>query len=464
MSRTAAALGRARALGSAALADAFLRTFAIGEPPGPNWRRRLYPHHTAFFLLLSQCLSMAVSCREAVLLLRASRAASGLPLPGTRTGAYCRARKRLPPAWLGSILATQAAALVNGVPERWRWCGHDVKVVDGTTLRLADTPANQERWPQPKSQKPGCGFPSMRLVAVFSLESGALLAKACGSLAEGEGTLLKTLRGSLKKGDVLLRDRGFADYEGAAAFHTAGVHSVMRVHQRLKTSICELRRLAEGDRIVRWYRPKKPTGNATIEQWDALPESIDVRLVDVSIPESGFRTRSYTIITTLTDAARYSRGDLAQLYRRRWQVELDLRNIKTTMRFAELRGRSPQMVLLELDAALIAYNFVRALMSAAARPKGPRPTELSFAASVQAIRQFLPAMRRTQKQLLRALIETIRQCPLHQRPGRTEPRAKKRRGTNFALLNKPRKDFIDIPHRSRYSTKNKPPNTHPTPM
>jgi hypothetical protein len=453
MSRTAAALRRACALGPTALAEAFSRLFEIGEPRSAKGRRRLYPLHVTLFLLLSQCLSIAVSCREAVLLLRASRAAAGLPLPGTGTAAYCRARKRLPPAWLESILAAQAAALVNGVPERWRWCGHDVKVVDGTTLRLADTPANQERWPQPASQKPGCGFPSLRIVTVFSLATGALLAKAAGGLAEGEGALLRSLQGTFAKGDVVLRDRGFADYATAAALLAAGVHSVVRIHQRLSASIAEVSRTAEGDRIVRWCRPKKPTGGATAEQWSALPETIDVRLVDVTVDIAGFRTRAYTILTTLTDAARYSREDLAELYRRRWEVELDLRDLKTTMGFAELRARSPEMALREIDGALIAYNFVRALMAEAAGPQGPRPRALSFAAAIQALRQFLPAARHLRKRLFDALLKTIRLGALRTRSGRTEPRAVKRRGTGYALLNKPRKDFVDIPHRSRHSAK-----------
>jgi hypothetical protein len=454
------AVRRVAVLDACGLAAVFSSRLDLALPQGLRWRQRLFPPLTTFWLFLLQSLSAAVSCREALMRLRAARADARLALPSMATGGYCRARKRLPLAWLDGLLPAQAAALVKEVGRAWRWHGHNVKLVDGTTLRLCDTPANQARWPQQKSQKQGCGFPLLRLVGVFSLATGAMLARAVGSIEQGERTLFKTLRSVFARGDVALFDRGFSDFATIASLHAQNVHSVTRIHQRLSVSIHDVRRIAKGDRIVRWTKTASPSCTMTEQEWDALPKHIDVRLVDVLIQIPGIRTKSMTILTTLVDEKRYTAADLAELYRRRWHIELDLRHIKTTMGFDELRARSPEMALRELAVALVAYNFLRALLAKAAAHAGLAPERFSFAAAVQALRQFAPAPgQRASRRLLNALIETLACCILPERPGRTTPRAIKRRGKQYALLNKPRHLFQETHHRSRHhaATRSKRP-------
>lgn len=429
--------------------------FLMVLPPGLRFRHRVYTPEVTFWLCVCGCLAALPTCREAVLRLRAELAARGLPLPSVSTAAFCRAKMRLPLPWLEGLSGKIAAVLENKASKGWLWLGHTVKLIDGTTLRHADTPSNQARWPQAESQKPGCGFPTMRLVGVFSLATGALLKWATGPLADGEPRLLVgKLLAAFSKGDIALRDRGFSGYGIAALLLARGVHTVTRIHQRLSVSITTVRRLAAGDRVVRWVRPKAPNAGFTREQWEALPPHIDVRLVTVRIDIPGHRTRSYMILTTLLDAGRFPAAALAGLYRRRWEVELCLRHIKTTLPFAELRALSPEMALRELAMALIAYNLLRGLMATAAAQHHADPATISFAATVQALRQFAPILAKGRR-TSRALLQTIADCRIRPRPGRTEPRAVKRRSKGYALLNKPRRDMVEIPHRSRHSSPNR---------
>lgn len=453
--RLSASVRDAAKVSLAGLPLLFAPFFLMALPPGLRFRHRVYTPGETFWLCVCGCLAALPTCREAVLRLRAECAARGLPLPSVSTAAFCRAKKKLPLPWLVGLSGKIAAALENKAPKSWLWLGHTVKLIDGTTLRLADTPSNQARWPQAKSQKPACGFPTMRLVGVFTLATGALLAWATGPLADGEPRLLvEMLLAAFAKGDIALRDRGFSGYGIAAFLHARGVHTVTRIHQRLAVSITTVRRLGTGDRVVRWARPKTPNAGFTQEQWEALPPHLDVRLVTVRIDIPGRRTRKYTILTTLLDARRCPAAALAELYRRRWEVELCLRHIKTTLAFGELRALSPEMALRELAMALIAYNLLRGLMATAAAQHHADPATISFAATVQTLRQFAPALARGRR-ASRALLQTIADCRLRPRPGRTEPRALKRRGKGYALLNKPRRDMIDTPHRSRHSSTNK---------
>lgn len=438
--------------GLALLSAPFLK---VVPPKDPRRRNRVYTPELVFWLCVRGCLAALSTCREAVLGLRAEYAVRGLDLPSVSTSAFCRAKRKLPLPWLEGLSGKIAAALESDAVKSWRWLGHTVKVIDGTTLSLADTPANQARWPQSQSQKPGCGFPTMRLVGVFSLATGALLARAIGPLATGERALFTAgLLPSLAKGDIVLQDRGLSGYGMAALLFTRGIQVVTRIHQRLSVSITTVRRNAPGDRIVRWVKPAKPTGKFTGEEWDALPAFIEARVITVRIDIPGCRTPNYTILTTLLGHKRYPAADLAELYRRRWLAELCFRHIKTTMGFGELRALSPEMVLRELALDLVAYNLLRCLMATAAAAHRTDPSALSLAATIQALRQFAQSPGRGSR-FIQALLQTIADCRLRHRPGRTEPRAVKRRGKGYPLLNKHRREMIDIPHRSRYSSPKK---------
>jgi len=334
------------------------------------------------------------------------------------------------------------------------WKGLRVAVVDGTTLSMPDTAENQAVWPQPSEQKAGCGFPVMKLVGLFSLATGALSCVACGSLHNAEHALFlrmwKTLRSEF---DLLLGDRHFGSFAIFAALRLCGMHGVFRLHQQRKIDWRRGKRLGKHDRLVIWRKPPKLTW------WLSLPapEEITIRILKVCVPVPGFRTRVLFLSTTFLDPKLFSADDLADLYRRRWRVELFFAHIKTTMRMDLLRCLSPEMIRREFHMHLIAYNLIRALMFQAAAIYGADLTRISFKGTCDALRQWAPHLASVAHQhalyqhLVCALFQTLAQDLVPLRPNRSEPRAVKRRRKNYHLLTKPRHLMGNLPHRNRPS-------------
>lgn len=457
--RLRAAAGSAAALGLDCL-FALVPALLQDPPPAPRSRVRLFPPLVTFVLLLHQCLSRHGSGRQALIRYAAVRVARGLPAPSLATGAYCRAKQRLPLSWMWSLAGQLAAAMVRGVGRSWLWCGHDVKVLDGTEIALADTAANQRCYPQTATQKPGAGFPKLHLAALFSLATGAFLDAATGSLQCGERALARQLleRGALAPGDVVVHDRGFGSYAMACALACRHILLVSRIHPRLGASISRIKRLGHDDWLVCWHRPRRADGATSAQEWRQLPDSLRARIITVRIEQPGLRTQSYVLITTLLDPQRYSPAALAELYRRRWQVELDLRHIKTTMGFAMLASKSPAMAERELAAALVAYNFVRLLMARAAHAAHCDPGEISFAAAMTACEQLQAELRhapaRRRPRALKEMIVLVGTARLPKRRRPAQPRAVKKR-VRFPSLRVPRSQWKENPHCSRKAAKAK---------
>lgn len=397
------------------------------------------------------------SCAEAVRKALAWRALEGKKPASPKTGAYCRARARLPKEGIEELhkhlVQTQQAT------ERFeeRWCGRPVKVVDGSGLSMPDTPDNQARYPQSRRQKPGCGFPVMRVVALFSLSSGLLLDLAKGTLRIAESTLFRQLWDWLEAGDVLLADRGFCSYADFYFLGLRGIDCVMRNHQRRTVGIQQIKRLGKGDRLIHWLKMKPCPKWLSKEQWQAVPHTLVVRELTITIDIPGFRTTSVVIATTLLDPKQFPKQALAELYYRRWMAELFLRDIKITLGMDVLRCKSPAMVEKELLMHLIAYNLIRILMQEAARQRGLSPHRLSFKGANATLRQWAPLLAAAaldderRATMTAALLDAIARDTVPLRPNRTEPRARKRRPKNYQLLNKPRSQFKEIAHRNRYT-------------
>src|SRR5207237_3512768 len=259
--------------------------------------------------------------------------------------------------------------LLRQAPAPWRWKGRDVKVVDGTTVSMPDTPANQAAYPQPPNERPGLGFPLARLVVVFSLAVGTVLDAAVGPFAgqrTGEPALFRGLHPGLQAGDVVLADRYFCSYFEIALLQQQGVDAVLRLHQRRPVDFRRGRRLGRDDHVVGWKKPKRPPWleEATYAR---LPDRLELREVRLRGTRPGFRTQTVVVVTTLRNPRDVSRLDLTDLYRRRWHAELDLRSLKQTMQMSILRGKTPPMVRKELWAHFLAYNLIRTVMAQAAR-------------------------------------------------------------------------------------------------
>jgi putative transposase len=360
------------------------------------------------------------------------------------SGAYCRARAKLPVPILRRLTVQVADGCEQQVPDEWLWKGRHVHLVDGSTISMPDTPANQAEYPQPTTQEPGLGFPMARLVVLLSLATAMVKDLAIGPYAgkeTGETALLRELLERFKRGDIMLADRYFCSYFMMALLLEQGVDLLTRLHQARTADFRRGTRLGPGDHLVEWQRPAKPEWMDQ-ETYDRMPASIRVREVEVQVQQPGFRVDSFVVVTTLTDAEQYSRDDLAELYHQRWLVELDIRTIKCTLGLEVLRCKSPEMVRREFWTGLLAYNLIRQTMLQAALQAGRSPRQLSFTAALQKIAASWNTILVCQDAAALLLIEIhLGDLATHQvgnRPDRVEPRAKKRRPKPQRLLMQPR--------------------------
>lgn len=409
---------------------------------GSGSRRRVFTPIVTFWCFLAQVLSPTQPCREAVRQVQAARQRRRKSRICSGTAAYCQARRRLPEGVLQDVWEAIAGNLSEAASPKMLWRGLRVGVVDGTTVSMPDTAPNQAVWPQSRRQSPGCGFPIMKLVGLFSLATGAIHKVAAGTLRDSEQALFGQLWNTLINGfDLLLGDRGFGSFAMFGALHCCGLHGVFRLHQRRKVNWRKGKRLGKYDRVVTWNKPDDP-----LLWWlsEPVPQSLQIRILRVVVPIAGFRTRVLFISTDLIDPKRFSPEALAELYRRRWQVELFFRHIKTTMHMDVLRCKSPVMIRRELHTHMIAYNIIRALMLRSALTYGAPLCRFSFKGTCDTLRQWAPhlaivsATPKLYRPLLRSMLQTLANDLVPLRPNRVEPRALKRRPKPYPLLNKPR--------------------------
>ncbi len=433
------------------------RTLLKPEQAGAMSRRRLFSKENTFWAFFSQVLNADGGCKEVIRKLQSYASIKGVKVPSSSTASYCTARKKLDEQMLSEILE-HTAGQFEKLPETGLLNNRRVIVVDGTGVSMPDTPPNQEAWPQISSQKPGCGFPTARICACFSLESGALLSYAIGNKKSHELPLFRKQWETFEQGDIFLGDKGFCSYFDIANLGKQGVDSVVTLARRTPVSAASsLKKLGPEDLLITW---KRPVYNANLsysrEAWAKRPKELILRQIKVTVPYPGFRTREFYIVTTLLDAARYPAEELAELYFKRWDVELFFRDIKTTMGMDILRCQTPEMIRKEILMHFIAYNCVRRLMYEAAEEADLEVRVVSFKGSLQALRNWEPHLNQAKIskaerfKLISDLYDAITNTPIRQRPGRSEPRCRKRRPKNYQLLTLPRHEMKEIPHRNRY--------------
>ncbi len=386
----------------------------------------------------------ARSCVAAVARIAALCVALGRKPPSPDTGAYCRARAKVPEAVIRRLVYTVGDGLESRVPGDWLWLGRHVKMADGTTLLTPDTDPNQAVWPQARTQKPGLGFPILRIVALISLATAALCGLAIGPYKgkeTGEPALLRELLDRFQPDDVFLGDCAYSSYFLLALLLARGVDVVTRQHQCRQTDFRRGQHLGEGEHVVLWERPQRPEWMDE-ETYSAIPETLTVRELKVHVDVKGFRVRELIVVTTLTDAERYPREEIAKLYRLRWHVELDLRNVKTSLRLDDLRGKKPETIHREIWMHWLAYNLTRKVMAQAALLHEKLPRELSFASALAAITAAWALASVADATTLSLHARTqhlgITWSLVGHRPDRVEPRAIKRRPKPHKLLKRPR--------------------------
>lgn len=401
----------------------------------PEHRERLFSPTETLSMFLAQALSADRSCQSAVDDAAIKRLMGGLPICSTHTGAYCRARKRLPLEMVSTLARHTGGMMAERTPDAWHWRGRPVRLVDGATVALPDTADNQDDYPQPRSQQPGLGFPLCRLVGIVCLASGAVLDAAmgpCRGKGSDEQSLLRTMLETLKTGDILLGDAFYATYFLLCALQKKGVDGVFEQHgaRRRSTDFRRGRRLGPRDHLMELRKPTLKPDWMDQAEYEQMPDTLTVREL---------HTGGKILVTTLLCPKHTSKAALKALYRDRWHVELDLRNIKTTLGMEMLSCRTPGMVQKELWIYLLAYNLIRLLMAQAALLVDLLPRQLSFKHTLQlwiTWRQISPGNDDDEK--LDGLFILIAQQRVGKRPGRIEPRALKRRPKPFPLLTKPR--------------------------
>lgn len=433
--RISGAVARLKGNWAEELEDAAIRRACVEA--GHEWRDRKLDPVTTVRLFLLQILWGNAACNHVRHLAQ-----------GEFTGAaYCEARARLPSAALENLLSRATAAMSECVRETGRWLGHRLFVIDGSTFSMPDAPQLREHFGLPGGQRPGCGFPTAHFLALVHFGSGLFQKAVVAPWRTHDLSDVPQLHPELEAGDVLLGDRAFCSFAHLALLAARGVEAIFRMHQKtivdftpgrphthptrgkIQTGLPRsrwLERFGKDDQLVTWFKSAERPSWLSVEAFAALPDELTVRELRYRVARPGFRVHTVTLATTLDDPRTYSFEALAEAYGLRWTIETSFDHLKTTMKLDVLRCQTVAGVLKELTMFLLAYNLVRMTILEAARRQGVAPERISF---VDALRWLATA--RPGEQLSQLVV-------LPNRPGRYEPRARKRRPKEYDLLNKPR--------------------------
>ena len=423
------------------------------EEENIKYRKRLYDPIITLWTFVRQVLDPDKSCKNAVsgvlafLSDRVSRESDkGEKLPSDNTGAYCKARKRLSLNFIMRLFRKTGTAIHQKASDGFLWCNRHVFLVDGSTFSMYDTPENQQEYPQGKNQHEYHGFPVARILGIFCLATGAVIDAAISSLCMSEISLFRMLYSRLNPGDVALGDKLFGSYGDIALLSGRGIDSVFRMHHLRKTDFRKGKKLGSKgiyDHLVTWKKPRSGTLHMEPELFAQLPETMLVREIRYFINIKGFRTNKVTLVTTLLDHHIYTYELLAELYGLRWQVEIDLRHLKTTMHMEHIHSKTPEMVRKEFYVHLLAYNLIRTIMWEAGIKHSVHPLRLSYKGAIQNALNFVPilAIMKDRNIIYGVMLTIISRGKLLERPFRVEPRMVRSKKRQFPRLTRPRQEI-----------------------
>jgi hypothetical protein len=414
-------------------------------------RSRIYSHSVTFWAFLTQVFSEDASCAKAVVGVQQWCRQLHLPVPSPNTTSFVKARQRLPEEMLRGIHHDLLDQFSRHRSDGDLWRGHVVKAVDGTSAQMPDTPSNQAKYPQPSSQAPGCGFPVVQIIGVINLINGAWEEFVESELRVHEHRGFDLLFPFIAKNEILVADRAYTSFELIARLQAQESHLIGRHHQARKLDFRKGRKIGLNDRLQTWTKPgSQPRGSSlSKEEWERLPEQMEVRIIRVKGPgRTGKPTTKY-LVTTLLDPVRYPAEEVGSLYFHRWEIELRIRDIKTTMGMEMLRTQSPEMIRKEIMMHMIAYNALRLLMLKAGKKHGQNPRRLSFKGALQVLKTtvsgFVGAWKklRLRKRERDNVLWMLSERSVPDRPGRNEPRKLKRRPKSYGWLKKPRREYSE---------------------
>ena len=384
------------------------------------------------------------SCNAAVTNAARYMLEHGMQPPSPDSGEYCRARHKLNANVLGQLVRKIATNMSGSTPDHWRWHGKDVKLVDGFTFTMPDTPENQEAFPQSKTQKPGVGFPIARACTVLSLANACIHDVAIGPYAgkeTGETALLRKVLDSFKPGDVMLADRYFCSFFMLAILKSRGIDVCMRLHQLRQVDHAEVKWLGKNDYIDTWHRPQRAKWMSQ-ELYDSIPEQMEIRVVTFDAKTEN-QTEPLNVVTTLLDHEKYPAKEIGKLYGCRWHVELDIFSIKQSLNLDHLRCKSPDMIRREFWTTLLAYNMVRLVCAQAAFVHDKLPRQMSFTIACNTLlsQWLMPPDESIRQTLGQHNLFQVACNEVGNRPGRIEPRVIKRRPKSYSLMTMPRNQY-----------------------
>ena len=406
-----------------------------------EFRDRIYTPLATLIIFIKQVLNPDKSCKKAVADFIATLLIQGSVIaPSSNTGPYTKARQRLPEGTVKELVKLTGSSVSNNSSNEWKVYGREVKAFDGSTVKMADTKANQERFPQHSNQSIGAGFPIARLLVIISLTVGSVIDYAVDAYkgkGTGEQSLLRRVLESINENDIVLGDRYFPSFFVLADLQNIGADGIFRGQSQRHYDFRKGDSLGKKDHIVDWPKPAKPNWMDQ-ESYDLYPESIRVR---------EFKVDGNVYVTTFIDAKKYHKRELANIYKLRWHIEISLDSIKTIMGMDMLSCKSPDMVLKEIGVHFLAYNIIRTIIAEACQRHSLSPRSVSFKGTIQLLNSFLPHLisqsceenERSYAKMLSLIVKN----KIGNRPGRVEPRMVKQRGKPFKPLNNPRHVEID---------------------
>lgn len=399
----------------------------------PEHRQRLFPPTQTLSMFLSQALSPDRSCQAIVNQVAINNIITEEAVQSSATGGYCKARKRLPLTMVAELVRLTAQLIDDNVPQQWRWKNRRVRIVDGTTVTMPDTPENQTVYPQQTTQKQGIGFPISRIVGITCLSSGAMLNAAmgpCKGKGGSEHGLLRSLLDTFKDGDIMLGDALYGSYFLLAECQARNVDVLFEQNgsRRLSTDFRTGKKLGRKDHLITLKKPHKCPNWMDSSEYEAAPKSLTIRELYVG---------HKILITTLVDPNDYCGEELQALYKSRWHVELDIRDIKTTLGMEVLSCKTPEMAEKEMWVYFLSYNMIRIVMAESALLADVLPRQLSFKHTLQIWRVFQQqSVSLNDVEKVDLILKLVGQKIVGKRPDRVEPRAVKRRPKPFSLLMK----------------------------
>jgi hypothetical protein len=410
-----------------------------------TWINGIYTPIVTLGAFLIQLLEKDHSCSAAVERVNADRLDAGLPPCSPDTGAYCKARERMPLSLFKRLLTGTAQHIQEKMPHDWSFKGRPVKIVDGTGASMPDTPRNRREFLLPGGQVEGIGFPMARVLVVVGMVTGAVLSaavNACRGKKTGECAALRLLHDQFQRCDILLGDNLYSSYIDIALLTTMGVDAIFAMHAQRNVDFRTGTRLGPDDHLVIWHKPRRCPDWMSKADYDNIPSIMVMRELRIRVVRRGFRTRIKLIVTTLLAPREFSKEELGDLAGQRWQVELDIRSLKQSLAMDVLRCKSPEMVRKEIWGHLLVYNLIRIAMAAAAHLYGLTPRQLSFDGARKTLlangKKLSEEGHEAIGALTTQLLWRLAQHRVGDRPGRHEPRERKRRPKPSKYMTLPR--------------------------